>query len=114
MKQTQTLDTVERPKGVRARQRDRGRLRGWCGPREGTGTQPGVPRFGAEFHPDDRDVRADDDRRCEELVERGDLDPNEGNRWRAFLQRVVVFTSERAVDEGIEKRTVRAKKEAAT
>ncbi len=43
----------------------------------------------------------------EELVEPGDLDPDEVQLPGVFVQRVVALTPEQAADKGIEKRTVR-------
>ena len=43
----------------------------------------------------------------EELVEPGELDPNEVHTPGAFVQRVVALTPEQAADKRIEKRTVR-------
>ncbi|MFG3658614.1 CoA transferase subunit A [Streptomyces sp. NPDC047706] len=43
----------------------------------------------------------------EELVEPGDLDPDEVHLPGVFVQRVVALTPEQAADKGIEKRTVR-------
>jgi 3-oxoacid CoA-transferase subunit A len=43
----------------------------------------------------------------EELVEPGDLDPNQVHTPGAFVQRVVALTPEQAADKRIEKRTVR-------
>ena len=49
----------------------------------------------------------------EELVEPGELDPNEVHTPGVFVQRVVPLTPEQAADKRIEKRTVRAAKETA-
>ena len=43
----------------------------------------------------------------EELVEPGELDPNDVHTPGAFVQRVVPLTPEQAADKRIEKRTVR-------
>ena len=45
----------------------------------------------------------------EELVEPGELDPNEVHTPGVFVQRVVPLTAEQAADKRIEKRTVRAR-----
>lgn len=50
----------------------------------------------------------------EELVEPGDLDPNDVHTPGVFVQRVVALTPEEAADKRIEKRTVRPKAEGAT
>jgi 3-oxoacid CoA-transferase subunit A len=49
----------------------------------------------------------------EELVEPGDLDPNQVHTPGVFVQRVVPLTPEQAADKRIEKRTVRARTETA-
>ena len=49
----------------------------------------------------------------EELVEPGDLDPNEVHTPGVFVQRVVPLTPEQAADKRIEKRTVRTRQETA-
>ena len=43
----------------------------------------------------------------EELVEPGELDPNNVHTPGVFVQRVVALTPEQAADKRIEKRTVR-------
>ena len=43
----------------------------------------------------------------EELVEPGELDPNDVHTPGVFVQRVVALTPEQAADKRIEKRTVR-------
>ena len=48
----------------------------------------------------------------EELVEPGELDPNDVHTPGVFVQRVVALTPEQAADKRIEKRTVRPKEEA--
>jgi 3-oxoacid CoA-transferase subunit A len=48
----------------------------------------------------------------EELVEPGELDPNEVHTPGVYVQRVVVLTPEQAADKRIEKRTVRTRGEA--
>ena len=45
----------------------------------------------------------------ENLVEPGDLDPNEVHTPGAFVQRVVPLTPEQAIDKRIEKKTVRTR-----
>jgi 3-oxoacid CoA-transferase subunit A len=45
----------------------------------------------------------------EELVEPGDLDPNDVHTPGAFVQRVVALTPEQAADKRIEKKTVRTR-----
>jgi 3-oxoacid CoA-transferase subunit A len=50
----------------------------------------------------------------EELVEPGDLDPNNVHTPGVFVQRVVVLTAEEAADKRIEKRTTRGPRPAAT
>ena len=45
----------------------------------------------------------------EELVEPGELDPNQVHTPGVFVQRVVALTQEQAADKRIEKRTVRAR-----
>ena len=47
----------------------------------------------------------------EELVEPGELDPNEVHVPGVFVHRVVELTPEQAADKRIEKRTVRAQEE---
>ena len=49
----------------------------------------------------------------EELVEPGELDPNEVHTPGVFVQRVVALTPEQAADKRIEKRTVRPRTEEA-
>ena len=49
----------------------------------------------------------------EELVEPGELDPNNVHTPGVFVQRVVVLTPEQAADKRIEKRTVTPKGESA-
>jgi 3-oxoacid CoA-transferase subunit A len=48
----------------------------------------------------------------EELVEPGELDPNDVHTPGAFVQRVVALTPEQAADKRIEKKTVRPRGEA--
>lgn len=50
----------------------------------------------------------------EELVEPGDLDPNDVHTPGVFVQRVVALTPEQVADKRIEKRTVRPRPEAGT
>ena len=50
----------------------------------------------------------------EELVEPGDLDPNDVHTPGVFVQRVVALTPEQAADKRIEKRTVRPRPEQGT
>jgi 3-oxoacid CoA-transferase subunit A len=47
----------------------------------------------------------------EELVEPGELDPNQVHTPGAFVQRVVALSPEQAADKRIEKRTVRPRGE---
>ena len=49
----------------------------------------------------------------EELVETGELDPNEIHTPGVFVHRVVALTPEQAADKRIEKRTVQPKGEGA-
>jgi 3-oxoacid CoA-transferase subunit A len=48
------------------------------------------------------------------LVEPGDLDPNDVHTPGVFVQRVVALTPEQGADKGIEKRTVRPRREASS
>ena len=81
---------------------------GWCGPGRATGTatsSTATPRATSTRWP--RCAGGSTIAEVEELVEPGELDPNDVHTPGVFVQRVVALTPEQAADKRIEKRTVR-------
>jgi 3-oxoacid CoA-transferase subunit A len=106
-KQTQVFETAEGEKEFvleRAIVADFGLVRAWKGDRHGNLVYRDSAR---NFNPlaamSGRVTIAE----VEELVEPGELDPNQVHTPGAFVQRVVALTPEQAADKRIEKRTVR-------
>jgi 3-oxoacid CoA-transferase subunit A len=111
-KQTQVFDTPEGPKEFvleRAIIADYGLVRAWRGDRHGNLVYRDSAR---NFNPlaamSGRVTVAE----VEELVEPGDLDPNQVHTPGVFVHRVVPLTPEQAADKRIERRTVRPRPEA--
>jgi 3-oxoacid CoA-transferase subunit A len=106
-KQTQVFETAEGPKEFvleHAIVADFGMVRAWKGDRHGKL----VYRDSAwNFNPLAAMCGRVTIAEVEELVEPGDLDPNEIHTPGVFVQRVVALTPEQAADKRIEKRTVR-------
>ncbi|MBV9831167.1 MAG: CoA transferase subunit A [Marmoricola sp.] len=108
-KETKSFETAEGEKEFvleRAIVADYGLVRAWKGDRHGNLVYRDSAR---NFNP----LAAMSGRvsiaEVEQLVEPGELDPNEVHTPGVFVQRVVVLTPEQAADKRIEKRTVRSK-----
>ena len=106
-KQTQTFATAEGEKEFvleHAIVADFGLVRAWRGDRHGNLVFRDSAR---NFNPLAAMCGRVTIAEVEELVEPGDLDPNQVHTPGAFVQRVVALTPEQAADKRIEKRTVR-------
>ena len=87
---------------------------GWCGPGRATGTATSSTATSARnFNPLAAMCGRVTIAEVEELVEPGELDPNDVHTPGVFVQRVVALTPEQAADKRIEKRTVRPRVERA-
>ena len=107
-KQTQVFETAEGEKEFvleRAIVADFGLVRAWKGDRHGNLV---FHQSARNFNPLAAMCGRVTIAEVEELVEPGDLDPNDVHTPGAFVQRVVALTPEQAADKRIEKRTVRA------
>ena len=110
-KQTQVFETAEGPKEFvleHAIVADFGLVRAWKGDRHGNLVFKDSAR---NFNPLAAMAGRVTIAEVEELVEPGDLDPNEIHTPGVFVQRVVPLTAEQAVDKRIEQRTVRPRTE---
>jgi 3-oxoacid CoA-transferase subunit A len=106
-KQTQTFETPEGPQEFvleRAIVADFGLVRAWRGDRHGNLVFRDSAR---NFNPLAAMAGRVTIAEVEELVEPGELDPNQVHLPGVFVQRVVALTPEQAADKRIEKRTVR-------
>ena len=106
-KQTQTFETAEGEKEFvleHAIVADFGLVRAWKGDRHGNLVYRDSAR---NFNPLAAMCGRVTVAEVEELVEPGELDPNEIHTPGVFVQRVVPLTPEQAADKRIEKRTVR-------
>jgi 3-oxoacid CoA-transferase subunit A len=115
-KQTQTFETADGAGGVveqefvleRAIVADFGLVRAWKGDRHGNLVFRASAR---NFNPLAAMCGRVTIAEVEELVEPGELDPNQVHTPGAFVQRVIALTPEQAADKRIEKRTVRPRGE---
>ena len=110
-KQTQTFDTTEGAKEFvleHAIVADFGLVRAWRGDRHGNLIYRDSAR---NFNPLAAMCGRVTIAEVEELVEPGEIDPNQVHTPGVFVQRVVALTPEQAADKRIEKRTVRPKEE---
>ena len=108
-KQTQVFETAEGPREFvleHAIVADFGLVRAWKGDRHGNLVYRDSAR---NFNPLAAMCGRLTFAEVEELVEPGELDPNEVHTPGVFVQRVVALTPEQAEDKRIEKRTVRKK-----
>src|SRR5689334_10915382 len=108
-KQTQVFETAEGDKEFvleRAIVADFGLVRAWKGDRHGNLV---FHQSARNFNPLAAMCGRVTIAEVEELVEPGDLDPNEVHTPGAFVQRVVALTPEQAADKRIEKKTVRTR-----
>ncbi|MCW2764794.1 MAG: 3-oxoacid CoA-transferase, subunit [Nocardioides sp.] len=108
-KQTQTFETAEGPREFvleEAIVADFGLVRAWKGDRHGNLVYRDSAR---NFNPLAAMCGRVTIAEVEELVEPGELDPNQVHTPGVFVQRVVALTPEQAADKRIEKRTVRAR-----
>lgn len=108
-KQTQVFETAEGPKEFvleHAIVADFGLVRAWKGDRHGNLVYRDSAR---NFNPLAAMCGRVTIAEVEELVEPGELDPNDVHTPGVFVQRVVALTPEQAADKRIEKRTVRAR-----
>lgn len=108
-KQTQTFTTAEGDKEFvleHAIVADFGLVRAWKGDRHGNLVYRDSAR---NFNPLAAMCGRVTIAEVEELVEPGDLDPNQVHTPGVFVQRVVPLTPEQAADKRIEKRTVRSR-----
>jgi 3-oxoacid CoA-transferase subunit A len=106
-KQTQTFETAEGPKEFvleHAIVADFGLIRAWRGDRHGNLVFNDSAR---NFNPLAAMAGRVTIAEVEELVEPGEIDPNQVHLPGVFVQRVVALTPEQAADKRIEKRTVR-------
>jgi len=106
-KETKTFDTAEGPKDFvleRAIITDFGLIRAWRGDRHGNLVFRDSAR---NFNPLCAMAGRVTIAEVEELVEPGDLTPNDVHLPGVYVQRVVPLTPEQAADKRIEKRTVR-------
>jgi 3-oxoacid CoA-transferase subunit A len=106
-KQTQTFETPEGPREFvleRAIVADFGLVRAWRGDRHGNLVFRDAAR---NFNPLAAMAGRVTVAEVEELVEPGELDPNQVHLPGVFVQRVVALTPEQAADKRIERRTVR-------
>jgi 3-oxoacid CoA-transferase subunit A len=112
-KQTQVFQTAEGPKEFvleHAVVADFGLVRAWKGDRHGNLVFRDSAR---NFNPLAAMCGRVSIAEVEELVEPGELDPNQVHLPGVFVQRVVPLTPEQAADKSIEKRTVRPRKDRA-
>ena len=110
-KQTQSFETAEGEKEFvleHAIVADFGLVRAWKGDRHGNLVYRDSAR---NFNPLAAMCGRVTIAEVEELVEPGELDPNEVHTPGVFVQRVVALTPEQAADKRIEKRTVRPKED---
>src|ERR1700710_664177 len=110
-KQTQTFETPEGDKEFvleRAIIADFGLVRAWKGDRHGNLVYRDSAR---NFNPLAAMCGKVSIAEVEELVEPGELNPNDVHTPGVFVQRVVALTAEQAADKRIEKRTVRPRPE---
>jgi 3-oxoacid CoA-transferase subunit A len=108
-KQTQTFETAEGPREFvleEAIVADYGLVRAWKGDRHGNLVYRDSAR---NFNPLAAMCGRVTLAEVEELVEPGELDPNDVHTPGVFVQRVVALTPEQAVEKRIERRTVRAR-----
>lgn len=108
-KQTQVFETAEGPKEFvleHAIVADFGLVRAWKGDRHGNLVYRDSAR---NFNPLAAMCGRVTIAEVEELVEPGELDPNQVHTPGVFVQRVVALTPEQAAEKRIEKRTVRPK-----
>ena len=108
-KQTQTFETVDGPKEFvleEAIVADFGLVRAWKGDRHGNLVYRDSAR---NFNPLAAMCGRVTIAEVEELVEPGELNPNDIHTPGVYVQRVVALTPEQAADKRIEKRTVRPK-----
>jgi 3-oxoacid CoA-transferase subunit A len=108
-KQTQVFETAEGAKEFvleHAIVADFGLVRAWRGDRHGNLVFRDSAR---NFNPLAAMCGRVTIAEVEELVEPGELDPNQVHTPGVFVQRVVALTPEQAADKRIEKRTVRAR-----
>ena len=106
-KQTQAFETAEGPKEFvleHAIVADFGLIRAWRGDRHGNLVFNDSAR---NFNPLAAMAGRVTIAEVEELVEPGEIDPNQVHLPGVFVQRVVALTPEQAADKRIEKRTVR-------
>src|SRR5215217_6244745 len=110
-KQTQVFETAEGPREFvleRAIVADFGLVRAWKGDRHGNLIFRDSAR---NFNPLAAMCGRVTIAEVEQLVEPGELDPNQVHTPGAFVQRVVALSPEQAADKRIEKRTVRPRQE---
>jgi 3-oxoacid CoA-transferase subunit A len=108
-KQTQVFETAEGPKEFvleHAIVADFGLVRAWRGDRHGNLVFRDSAR---NFNPLAAMCGRVTIAEVEELVEPGEIDPNQVHTPGVFVQRVVPLTPEQAAEKRIEKRTVRAR-----
>ena len=106
-KQTQTFETADGPREFvleHAIVADVGLVRAWKGDRHGNLVYRDSAR---NFNPLAAMCARLTIAEVEELVEPGELDPNQVHTPGVFVQRVVALTPEQAADKRIERRTVR-------
>ncbi|WP_372727542.1 CoA transferase subunit A [Nocardioides sp.] len=111
-KETRTFETVDGPKEFvleEAIVADYGLVRAWKGDRHGNLVYRDSAR---NFNPLAAMCGRLTIAEVEELVEPGEIDPNDVHTPGVFVQRVVALTPEQAADKRIEKRTVRPRQEA--
>ena len=111
-KQTQVFETREGAQQFvleRAIEADFGLVRAWKGDRHGNLVYRDSAR---NFNPLAAMCGRTTIAEVEQLVEPGELDPNEVHTPGVYVQRVVALTPEQAADKRIEKRTVRPKEQA--
>jgi 3-oxoacid CoA-transferase subunit A len=109
-KQTQVFETAEGPKEFvleHAIVADFGLVRAWRGDRHGNLVFRDSAR---NFNPLAAMCGRVTIAEVEELVEPGELDPNQVHTPGVFVQRVVALTPEQAADKRIEKKTVRERR----
>ncbi|WP_121257169.1 CoA transferase subunit A [Nocardioides ferulae] len=112
-KEVRTFDTAEGPKEFvleSAIVADFGLVRAWKGDRHGNLVFKDSAR---NFNPLAAMCGRVTIAEVEELVEPGEIDPNQVHTPGVFVQRVVALTPEQAADKRIERRTVRPKGEQA-
>ncbi len=110
-KETRSFDTAEGPRDFVLEQAiiaDFGLVRAWRGDRHGNLVFRDSAR---NFNPLCAMAGRVTIAEVEELVDHGDLAPNDVHLAGVYVQRVVPLTSEQAAEKRIEKRTVRAREE---